>query len=130
MARDPDGTRRRILEAAYREFAAYGLAGARVDRIAARASANKRGIYDYFGNKEQLFDAIVFDRLLIGLETVPETWEDLGVYAGDVFDYYAADPDRARLTLWRQLERPEPTEQEVAILRSKLEALRASRPEL
>ena len=37
-------TRRRILEAATAEFAAKGLAGARVDEIAARAGANKRMI--------------------------------------------------------------------------------------
>ena len=36
-----------------------GLAGGRVDRIAAAAAANKRAIYDYFGDKEGLFDAAV-----------------------------------------------------------------------
>jgi len=61
MARDSTETRRRILEAAYREFARHGLAGARVDRIAAAAQANKRAIYDYFGNKQQLFDVVVVD---------------------------------------------------------------------
>ena len=35
-ARDPDRTRRRILEAATDDFARHGLGGARVDRIAAR----------------------------------------------------------------------------------------------
>ena len=36
-----------------------GLGGARVDAIAARAKANKRMIYHYFGNKEQLFTAVL-----------------------------------------------------------------------
>jgi len=53
--RDPDRTRSRILEAATREFALYGLGGARVDRIADRAGANKRMLYYYFGDKEGLF---------------------------------------------------------------------------
>ena len=53
--RDPDRTRARILDAATREFARYGLGGARVDRIAARARANKRMLYYYFGSKEDLF---------------------------------------------------------------------------
>jgi TetR/AcrR family transcriptional regulator len=53
--RDPDATRARILEAAVAEFAAKGLAGARVDEIAARAGANKRMLYHYFGNKDDLF---------------------------------------------------------------------------
>jgi AcrR family transcriptional regulator len=54
-ARDPDRTRRRILDAATGEFARYGLGGARVDRIAARSGANKRMLYYYFGSKEKLF---------------------------------------------------------------------------
>jgi AcrR family transcriptional regulator len=43
--RDPEGMRIRILEAAKQEFASHGLAGARVDRIAASAGANKRMLY-------------------------------------------------------------------------------------
>ena len=54
-ARDPERTRRRILEAATAEFARYGLGGARLDRIAALARANKRMLYYYFGSKESLF---------------------------------------------------------------------------
>jgi AcrR family transcriptional regulator len=53
--RDPDRTRARILDAATREFARYGLGGARVDRIAERAGANKRMLYYYFGDKDGLF---------------------------------------------------------------------------
>jgi AcrR family transcriptional regulator len=55
QGRDPERTRRRILEAATAEFARYGLGGARIDRIARRAAANKRMLYYYFGDKEQLF---------------------------------------------------------------------------
>src|SRR5438046_7183027 len=53
--RDPEGMRLRILEAAKQEFAAHGLAGARVDRIAAKAGANKRMLYYNVGNKEELY---------------------------------------------------------------------------
>ncbi|MGO4713968.1 TetR/AcrR family transcriptional regulator [Bradyrhizobium sp. 2TAF24] len=53
--RDPEGMRLRILAAAKREFSAYGLAGARVDRIAAEAGANKRMLYYHVGNKEDLY---------------------------------------------------------------------------
>ena len=53
--RDPEATRRRILAAARAEFARKGLGGARVDDIATRAKANKRMMYHYFGNKEELF---------------------------------------------------------------------------
>ncbi|UFN48839.1 TetR/AcrR family transcriptional regulator [Roseomonas sp. OT10] len=48
-------TRQRILDAALAEFAEKGLAGARVDEIAARAGANKRMLYAYFGSKEELW---------------------------------------------------------------------------
>ena len=53
--RDPEGMRLRILDAAKEEFAAHGLAGARVDRIAAKAGANKRMLYYHVGKKEELY---------------------------------------------------------------------------
>ena len=53
--RNPARNQERILQAATEEFARYGLGGARVDRIAARAGANKRMLYYYYGNKEDLF---------------------------------------------------------------------------
>ena len=61
LVRDPERTRARILEAAKAEFAAHGLGGARVDRIAAQADANKRMLYYYFGNKDDLFLAVLED---------------------------------------------------------------------
>ena len=57
--RDPEGMRLRILEAAKQEFASHGLAGARVDRIAANAGANKRMLYYHVGNKEDLYLAVL-----------------------------------------------------------------------
>jgi len=53
--RNPARNQERILKAATEEFARFGLGGARVDRIAARAGANKRMLYYYYGNKEDLF---------------------------------------------------------------------------
>ena len=53
--RDAEATKERILLSAKKAFAKKGLAGARVDDIAENASANKRMIYHYFGNKEALF---------------------------------------------------------------------------
>ena len=59
--RDPAQTRARILAAARAEFAAHGLGGARVDRIAHEAGANKRMLYYYFGNKDDLFLVVLED---------------------------------------------------------------------
>jgi AcrR family transcriptional regulator len=57
--RNPERNQERILAAATEEFARYGLGGARVDRIAARAGANKRMLYYYYGNKDDLFLAVL-----------------------------------------------------------------------
>ncbi len=57
--RDAGATQARILAAAKIEFAEAGLGGARVDAIAARAKANKRMIYHYFGSKEALFQHVL-----------------------------------------------------------------------
>ena len=57
--RDADKSQLVILSAAMDEFAQYGYAGARVDRIAERAEINKRLIYYYFGNKDDLFLAVL-----------------------------------------------------------------------
>jgi AcrR family transcriptional regulator len=61
-SRDPERTRQKILAAATDEFARYGLGGARVDRIARRAGANKRMLYYYFGDKDRLFLAALEGR--------------------------------------------------------------------
>jgi AcrR family transcriptional regulator len=53
--RDAGATKLRILAAARVEFADHGYMGARVDRIARTARANKRLLYYYIGNKEALY---------------------------------------------------------------------------
>jgi AcrR family transcriptional regulator len=60
--RNPGRNKDRILRAATGEFARFGLGGARVDRIAERAGANKRMLYYYFGNKDELFLAVLESR--------------------------------------------------------------------
>jgi AcrR family transcriptional regulator len=50
-----DESRLRILNAATAIFAEKGLDGARVDEIAAAAKINKRMLYHYYGNKEDLY---------------------------------------------------------------------------
>jgi AcrR family transcriptional regulator len=60
--RNPERNKDRILRAATGEFARFGLGGARVDRIAERAGANKRMLYYYYGNKEALFLAVLESR--------------------------------------------------------------------
>jgi AcrR family transcriptional regulator len=57
--RDAERSREAILDAARDEFSQHGLGGARMDRIAERAAVNKRLIYYYFGNKDELFLAVL-----------------------------------------------------------------------
>ena len=59
QVRNPEQTSARILAAATHEFAAKGLGGARVDNIAARAKVQKRMLYHYFGNKDDLFRTVL-----------------------------------------------------------------------
>ena len=54
-------TREKIIDAARAEFCEFGLAGARVDRIAARASVNKAMIYYHFRSKRDLYLEVVAD---------------------------------------------------------------------
>lgn len=61
--RDPERSRRRILDAALKEFSARGFAGARVDAIARRARINKRMLYHYYGDKAGLFRAVLRHKL-------------------------------------------------------------------
>ncbi|MGA5820210.1 TetR family transcriptional regulator [Kitasatospora sp. NPDC094028] len=104
MAYDSTATKERILTAAASEFAAHGVAGARVDRIAAAAQANKRAIYDYFGDKGGLFSAVL-ERLMTDLaDAVPPGDDDLSAYAERLFDYHRAHPEALRLLLWEALE--------------------------
>jgi AcrR family transcriptional regulator len=103
MAYDSTATKERILAAATTEFAAHGVAGARVDRIATAAKANKRAIYDYFGDKNKLF-AVVLERRLAELaEAVPPS-ADLPGYSERLFEYHRAHPEALRLVMWEALE--------------------------
>ena len=123
MSRDSSATKARLLDAAFTEFAAYGIAGARVDRIAETAGVNKRLIYVYFGNKEQLFDEVLRRALTAGAESVPFDVEDLPGYAGAIFDHLVARPDLMRLRLWKLLERPSATGPEPDAFRRKTTAV-------
>ena len=91
---------------AIREFAKKGLAGARVDEIAAQTSTSKRMIYYYFGGKQALYLAALEEayrsiRQIEGtlhLETLPPE-EAMRTLIGFTFDYQAGNPDFVRLVM-------------------------------
>lgn len=98
-------TRQLLLDAATMEFAAVGLAGARVDRIADAAGVNKSQLYYYFKSKNGLFDAVLRDSLKALLDDVPLNGDDLPGYAVQLYDYYVECPELLRLATWNRLER-------------------------
>ncbi|MGB3634691.1 MAG: TetR family transcriptional regulator [Rubrobacteraceae bacterium] len=127
MVRDSAATCARILDAAIDEFAAYGLAGARIDRIAETAGANKRSIYVYYESKEGLFTAALHRVISDLVEVVPLTEEDLPGYVGRMFDYLLDRPEALRMSLWRQLERPELGPDAAEVYAEKVEAMSRGR---
>lgn len=104
MAGDAEATRRRLLDAAAKEFAEHGIAGARVDRIAAAARSNKAQIYHYFTNKDGLFDAVMSELAADTLRDAPIDPANLPEYAGRLFDRFVTDPVKERLAKWYRLE--------------------------
>lgn len=102
--RNAQATRERILDAAFTEFAGAGLAGARIDRIAARAKCNKSLIFVYFENKAALFEAVVGKELgRIDSEVGPSTKDALEL-AAELFDFAMGNPNSMRLLAWYRLE--------------------------
>ncbi|MEU5321958.1 TetR family transcriptional regulator [Streptomyces sp. NPDC047461] len=102
--RDPEATRARIFEAAVAEFARHGIAGARIDRIAREAKANKQLIYAYFGNKAELFSRVLGKAMLDLAVAVPVDADDIEGWIDGVMDYHVAHPEVLRLLFWEGLE--------------------------
>lgn len=103
-ARSAEASRARILDAARYEFVTHGLNGARVDRIAERASVNKNLIYHYFGSKDDLY-LQVLETIYSGLRAsqrdaevrdLPPV-EGMRSLVGHTFDHFVATPDLIRL---------------------------------
>jgi TetR/AcrR family transcriptional regulator len=95
----PEESRTAILQAAIREFAREGIAGARTDAIAKAAKVNKALLYYYFHDKDALYGAAldhVFQernrRLMPVLAAEVPPGEKILRYVGAFFDYLAENP--------------------------------------
>jgi TetR/AcrR family transcriptional regulator len=100
----PEQTRAAILEAATREFAQEGVAGARTDAIARAARVNKALLYYYFKDKEALYGAVVdyvfaglSERVLAALNSELPPRQKYLAYVGAHFDYIASNPVLPRI---------------------------------
>lgn len=93
-----------ILAAARVEFAQYGLAGARIDRIARTAHASKERLYAHFGDKETLFREVLAEdtaEFFFGISLCRGTIPD---FVGDVYDFALHHPEHLRMITWARLE--------------------------
>src|ERR1035441_6002042 len=80
--RQPEASRRAILQAALVEFAQEGIAGARMDAIAAAAGVNKALLYYYFRDKEALYGAVLDDFFVRLLGRVTQAFDGAGSAGG------------------------------------------------
>lgn len=100
----PEESREAILQAAIREFAREGVAGARTDAIAKAAKVNKALLYYYFRDKDALYAAAlehIFrqrDAVLMPIlhEDTPPG-EKLLRYVGAFFDFLASHPEQRQM---------------------------------
>src|SRR5437879_10663093 len=97
-------TKDRLLKAAFEEFSTRGFAGARVDEIDARASANKAPIYQYYGDKEALFKQVLECKMAELGRIATDDPERLPEAVGEFFDFHAANPALSKLMLWEALD--------------------------
>lgn len=109
---DPEATKRRIFEAAVQEFAEHGPAGARVDRIAARARANKESIYRHFGTKAELLRRVTDQYLDQRGEQMLPRQRDLPDYGSGLVRFHAEHPEFLRMSLWEALRSGEGADQD------------------
>ena len=119
---DPERTMADIVEVATREFADKGLAGARIDEIAAATRTSKRMIYYYFGSKEGLYIAVLehayqairnTEAALHLDDLAPE--QALRELVGATVDYQLAHPEFTRLVMTENIHRGEFLAQSKAI---------------
>ncbi|MFE3542631.1 TetR family transcriptional regulator [Nocardia sp. NPDC059177] len=114
-----EATRERILAAAKIEFAQFGIAGARINRIATTARASKDRLYAYFPGKSELYAAVTEQWATETTLDTGFTAENIPAYIGRLFDHFVDHPEDARLQAWAELE---PSGEDIAeILRRTVE---------
>ncbi|GEM48824.1 TetR/AcrR family transcriptional regulator [Deinococcus cellulosilyticus] len=118
--RNAEHTRQALLQAAAEVFATSGFSGARVDDIARKAGYNKSLIFQYFGDKEGLYNAVI-DRMredsdhrylqqvhpeqYLEEELTPERLMDFIDRSLDwVFSDWLTDPLKLQLITWEMAE--------------------------
>jgi AcrR family transcriptional regulator len=111
---DPERTMADILAVAIQEFADKGLAGARIDAIAAATRTSKRMIYYYFGSKDGLYVAVLEEayrrmRQIEGGLSLADLAPEAALRRLVAFtvDYQLAHPEFIRLVMTENIHRGE-----------------------
>ncbi|WP_045741927.1 TetR/AcrR family transcriptional regulator [Actinoplanes rectilineatus] len=99
--RKGERTRRRILETARRLFAELGYERATIRGIAAAAEVDKSSILQYFGSKQQLFQAAVHWHAPIAEMTTDDPAQTVQNLMHGMLSSWAADPDSPMAVLLR-----------------------------
>jgi AcrR family transcriptional regulator len=100
---EPKSTRERILDAAETLFADRGFAGAAVRDIAGAVGLNAASLYNHFGGKEELYEAVLDRGLRPVFELLAEIRADEDLDEDDLealdrlVAHFAANPQLARL---------------------------------
>jgi AcrR family transcriptional regulator len=105
-ALDGADMRRALLDAGKTEFANYGYDGARLERIVAKVGCAKRMLYYYFGNKKDVYLAVMeqcyadirASEQKLALDSL-EPLEALHALAQQSFDYHEHNQEFTRLVL-------------------------------
>lgn len=111
-SRDPERTKRDILDVATREFAEKGLDGARIDEIADQTATTKRMIYYYFGDKDALYRTVLenayreirVEESRVDVDHMPPA-DALRAIAEATFDHHEAHPFFIRLVSVENMQR-------------------------
>ncbi len=111
MERNAKLTRQNILNAAIKEFSDKGLAGARIDTIAADAGCNKGMIYQYYGSKEALYECVIsyeYESLSkIEADIINDDNMDymsmISIIIDRYFDFLFEHPDFVKIMMWENL---------------------------
>lgn len=107
-------TKANILKAAEEEFSQKGIYGARIEEIAKKSGSNKRMIYEYYGNKEELYTVVLenaYKRLgekeAILLENVTDCKKAIEDILRMYYDFLKNDESFVNLIMWENLNKAE-----------------------
>jgi AcrR family transcriptional regulator len=106
LVKDAERTRAEIIAVATEEFSTYGYSGGRINEIAERTRTSKRMIYYYFGSKEGLYRAVLYehyrrlrtDEQDLHLEKLPPL-DALKALIHFTFDWYLDHADQVPLVM-------------------------------